>query len=116
MQISKDFFRIFRNNEFTALKGKRNHNFLILISVLFGTFLAVGFSNGSLRYLKYKMSSPFVNWVDISVPYEIQNDIHSFVNELIEEDIRLAYDIDDVTGYHRFTMNFWDPVKEGVIP
>lgn len=115
MQINKDFYWIFRKNEFKALKGKNNHNFIVLISVLFGTFLAVGFSNGSLKYLKNKMSSPFVNWVDISVPYEIQDNIHSFMEILNDEEITMEFDIDCITGYHRFAMNFWDPLKNGSV-
>ena len=113
MQINKDFYSIFRKNEFKALKGNNNRNFLVLISVLFGTFLAVGFSNGSLKYLKNKMSSPFVNWVDITVPYRIQDNIFDFLGQLKQEDVRAEFYIDDATGYHRFIMNFWDPTRGG---
>lgn len=111
--INKDFYRIFRQREYHSLKGKNNHNLTVLISILFGTFLAVGFSNGSLSYLAKKMKSPFVNWVNLSVPYNVRDDISSTLNILNSDSVKNSYDIIRTTGYHRFTMNLWNDIEKG---
>lgn len=86
--ISKDYFKLFVHREGKVVLGKRYSNLWLLCSVLFVTFLAIAFSNASLNYLEFKMSDPFINWVDITNQNEadfngFQRDLHS--NKLKEQ-------------------------------
>lgn len=68
--LSKIYFSgLFRSREGKALAGKSRINYLILTAIFFITFLAVGFSNGSFVYLEKKMSSPFVKWITVPIPF-----------------------------------------------
>ncbi len=60
-----DYFKLFVNREGKVVLGKHYSNLWLLCSVLFVTFLAIAFSNASLKYLNFKMNDPFINWVDI---------------------------------------------------
>lgn len=80
--ISKDYFKLFVRREGKVVLGKRYSNLWLLCSVLFVTFLAIAFSNASLKYLEFKMNDPFINWVDITNQSEadfsgFQRDLHS---------------------------------------
>ena len=67
--FSKDYFELFVKREGRVMLGQRNANLWLLTLVLVATFLAISFSSGSLRYLRYKMNDPFINWVDIKNDY-----------------------------------------------
>lgn len=113
MNIHKDFFSVFKKREFAALQGAGRRNLFVLILIFWGTSMAIGFSNGSLLYLAKKMDSPFVRWVDLIVPYTQQDRIHRIMDDLQNDSINEHYGIENVTGYHRFPMNFWNPEARG---
>ena len=67
--LKNDYFRLFVKREGKVVLGKNNSNLWLLTAVLVATFLAISFSNASLKYLSYKMNDPFINWVDIKNEY-----------------------------------------------
>ena len=54
--------------ETQVLNGFRKSNLIIISTIFFFTFLAIGFANGALNYLYTKMNSALVNWISIPVP------------------------------------------------
>lgn len=94
--------------ELIILFGRRYKNLLWLSLIFFITFLTIGFSNGSLEYLAIKMKSPFVNWINISIPYAYADRMNDLIQLLNQKDIKEKYAIKSVNGYHEFTMNFAD--------
>jgi hypothetical protein len=111
--IHKDFYRLFFRKERRALLGNKRWNFWILCSILFMTFLAIGFANGSLLYLQDKMKDPYVNWVDITVNYEVADDISEIKKDLNEIDIYQKYSLKNVTGYYNYTLYFYSYADSG---
>lgn len=63
--LKNDYFRLFVKREGKVVLGKNYSSLWLLTAVLAATFLAIAFSNASLKYLSYKMDDPFINWVDI---------------------------------------------------
>jgi ABC-type lipoprotein export system ATPase subunit len=64
------FNQLFRRNEGKALVGKHWINLFVLSILFFITILAIGFSNGSFKYLSDKMDNPFTQWIIIKIPYD----------------------------------------------
>lgn len=60
-----DYFRLFICREGKVVLGKRYSTIWLLVAVMTATFTAIAFSNGSMKYLAYKMDDPFTLWVDI---------------------------------------------------
>lgn len=56
---------LFLNKEGKELMGKHNSNLWILSGIFLLAILSIGFASASLKYLKYKMDDPFIQWVDI---------------------------------------------------
>ena len=63
--LTNDYFKLFVKREGKVVLGKNYSSLWLLTIVLSVTFLAISFSNASLKYLSYKMNDPFINWVDI---------------------------------------------------
>lgn len=61
----KLFTKTFTRNEFRTILGKRMSNFWILLVVFLCSIGALEFSRAGMRYLEFKMSDPFINWVEI---------------------------------------------------
>jgi len=65
----------------SILSNWRLLSFLLLIVVL--CFWSLGFSNGSQKYLKEKMDSPFVKFVNVTIERESARDTE-FMKKLKE--------------------------------
>ncbi len=63
--INKDAISLFLKKEGQELLGKHKANFWVLAAIFLLAILSIGFGSASLKYLKYKMDDPFVQWVDI---------------------------------------------------
>lgn len=111
--LHKDFRQLFFRKEGKALMGNKYRNAWVLIVILFVTFCAIGFANGSLDYLGRKMDDPFINWINISVPFGKMDSIAVIKGQLNEENIRSSYGFKNVTGNFRFTLRFPQVDKEG---
>ncbi len=68
-QTVKSYFRLFVKREGKVVLGHHCSNLWLLTAVLTATFLAIAFSNASMKYLSEKMNDPFVKWVDIQNSY-----------------------------------------------
>ncbi len=105
--IHPDFHKIFITNESKVLLGNNYVNFWILLSMLSITFLAIGFSNGSLDYLAEKMKDPFVNSVKVVVPTFSANRISDIVYDLNQDSlIKSTYHFKNLTGYYKYPLSF----------
>lgn len=68
--LKNNYFSLFVKREGKVVLGKSYSNLWLLVGVLTATFLAISFSNASLKYLKHKMDDPFINWVEIKNDYD----------------------------------------------
>ncbi len=99
--LSGDYFRLFIRREGKVVLGKNYSSLWLLTTVLCVTFLAIAFSNASLKYLSYKMNDPFINWVDIKNNFA-ENDFDGFEAALQDEDFLAEY---HCRGYQ--TDKYW---------
>ena len=68
---------IFVKREFTSIVGKAWTNFWILAAVFAVTIFALEFSRSGVKYFSYKMSDPFINWIDVKE----QTNFEAFMEE-----------------------------------
>jgi len=111
--IHSDFSKLFFRKEGKEILGKNAINLLILIGILFITFVAIGFANGSLDYLNDKMNDPFINWVSIEVPYRRADAIAEIRTQLNQDSISERFDYQSVTGHFSFSLQFWNSERKG---
>ncbi|MBN1927233.1 MAG: ABC transporter permease, partial [Prolixibacteraceae bacterium] len=108
--IPHDFKHLFYRNETKELLGKKNKHFWLIVVILFFTFLAIGFSNGSLKYLKDKMEDPFVRSINAPIPGNNRN-----INNTLE-----LYNTDSLKHYYRYdtiiAYNKWTAYFKGDLP
>lgn len=109
--IPHDFKHLFYRNETKELLGKKNKHFWLIVVILFFTFLAIGFSNGSLEYLKDKMEDPFVRSISAPIPGTNRN-----ANRVIEmynsDSLQQVYHYDSIVGYNKWTAYFQGDMPE----
>lgn len=99
--LSSDYFKLFIKREGKVVLGK-NYSSLWLLTIVLGvTFLAIAFSNASLKYLSYKMNDPFINWVDIKNNFA-ENDFAGLETALQDETFLAEY---NCRGYQ--TDKYW---------
>lgn len=106
-KIHPDFHKLFVKNESKVLLGNKYINFWILLSMLSITFLAIGFSNGSLEYLAVKMKDPFVNSVNVVVPVFSADLVSDVAYELNHDSLmKSEYNFKNLTGYYQYPLQF----------
>lgn len=66
--MNRGFQTLFVSAELRAIQGKRSQNSLLLFIIVFISFTSLGFGKAMLAYLKHKMDSPFVQFVDVNIP------------------------------------------------
>lgn len=59
---------MFIKAEIKAIKGKKFKNTLLLFLIVFISLNSLGFGKAMLSYLKQRMDSPFVQFVDVNIP------------------------------------------------
>lgn len=74
--------------------GKSFSNLWLLVGVLTATFLAISFSNASLKYLKHKMDDPFINWVDIKSEFGDKQKFKRLEEALLSDELKEYYHFD----------------------
>ena len=74
----KLYNKLFTRKEFKSIIGKGWQNFWILFLVFLLTILALEFSRSGLKYLSYKMSDPFINWIEVKE----QGDFQRFMDDV----------------------------------
>ncbi|MEM7657431.1 MAG: ABC transporter permease [Bacteroidota bacterium] len=103
-----DFRQLFFRKEGKALMGQRYRNAWILVSILFVTFCAIGFANGSLAYLARKMDDPFINWINLTVPRDRTEEIGDIKEKLNEPKVVEQFGFKNVTGNFSFPLRFYN--------
>lgn len=111
--IHKDFKKLFYKKEGLELLGDHYKNLWIILFILFFTFLAIGFANGSLEYLGKKMNDPFINWVNIDVPYRDSERISDIKYELNADSLKQKFHFSNITGHYGFSLYFQNLQKGG---
>ncbi len=109
--IPHDFKHLFYRNETKELLGNRNKNFWLIVVILFFTFLAIGFSNGSLEYLKEKMEDPFVRSLNAPIP-GINRQAGRVIDLYNSDSLQQFYDYDTIVGYNKWTAYFQGNLPE----
>jgi hypothetical protein len=116
--IRNDFERIFFKNEYIALAGPRRRTIIALWSILFFTFLALGFAVGSLGNLKRKMDNPYTNWVDVEVRSGMDSGKLNKIKERYNtKSITDTLQLKSMMGWTKFYQDFYahghDPLRQG---
>lgn len=109
--FKNDYFSLFVRREGKVVLGKSYSNLWLLVGVLTATFLAISFSNASLKYLRHKMDDPFINWVDIKSEF---GDRSAFINleaALNSEEVKEEYHFRKYQADYIF--NFYFCGREG---
>lgn len=108
MGINKDFYSLFLIKEGKELAGKRIKNVVGLFAILLMTFLAIGFGEGGLDYLKIKMADPFINWINIPIPSNRSEETSSFTTLLNNDTVKTRYNYSSIIAYTHFYQYFYD--------
>lgn len=107
MILGSDYVKLFLRREGVVILGPKMGNLWLLTAVLVATFLAVAFSNGSLKYLDFKMNDPFINWVEIEKTFDNRCDIRGLVEDLeVNDYLQEQYHINDVQTDFKFYYFF----------
>lgn len=114
LNLKNTYRSLFFNKERNALLGKRWVNFVILTSILFFTFLAIGFANGSLHYLDKKMNSAFVNWLTVNIPFEKSDNsfIDRLKDKLDDKDLKAQYGYQNIGTYLEEPLWIYDETRK----
>jgi hypothetical protein len=83
------FIRIFAFPELKSI-FKRIWLLLFLLIVVVAALWSIGFSNGTMNYLKTKMDNPFIKFVSVVVPYNY-NDKSDFKGDLNDSKNKIRY-------------------------
>lgn len=105
LHLNAEYKDLFLKKEFKAIVGLKKVNLLILSIILAFTYLATGFSNGSLDYLSLKMDDPFINLVELIVPRyysgsDNQHKIHEIIDSVNSKENREKYFIEAISPYY----------------
>jgi ABC-type lipoprotein export system ATPase subunit len=109
--IPHDFKHLFYRNETKELLGKKNKHFWLISVILFFTFLAIGFSNGSLNYLKDKMEDPFVRSISAPIPTTNRNAFRT-IDLYNTDSLKQKFNYDTIVGYNKWTAYFQGDLPE----
>lgn len=108
LKTDPEFLELFIHREGKELLGKKLRSFWVLCAIMTTTFLAIGFSNGSLKYLEKKMNDPFINWVKIDLPrLKTEEEKNKLKNDL-ELPLNIKrFNYRSVAGYYKFSFFFY---------
>ena len=95
----KTYNKVFARNEFkSVVSGGRKFILLILIAIV--SLWSIGFSSGTSKYLKDKMDSPFVKFLNVDIPSKLAQK-QSYIDELKkvmkQDSIVNGYDVHGVS-------------------
>ncbi len=94
--LKNNYFSLFVKREGKVVLGKSYSNLWLLVGVLTATFLAISFSNASLKYLSYKMDDPFINWVDIKCEFGQKEAFDRLEIALADTALKEEYHFDNI--------------------
>lgn len=112
---NQSFNKLFTLRELSEIRGARNRNYMILISILIGTFAAVTIADGGLDYLRYKMRDPFVKNLEVTIPYEQVNNVDTYKYFLNQDSLKKRFHYDTVMSHVEMSLLMWsEPESEYV--
>lgn len=101
---SKNFIKLIFLPELKLIAGKYYRNFYILCLLLFISIISLAIGNSIIDYLRVKMDSPFIKFINVVIPWGITPD----TLKLMEGNLMKRYLYDDVTiiydGYSDFNL------------
>lgn len=104
----KQHQKLLLRREALELMGRKGTHLWLLVLMLIATFASIAFSEGSQRYLKYRMADPFTNWVSIAKSSDDANvdneTFKSFRDSLYLDDNKQRYDYRDVLIAMRWSV------------
>ena len=98
--FNKVFIKSFLKPEFKFLSGKYFSNLQILILILTLSMLAIGLGNGVVEYMKSKMDSPFISFINVSIPHDRTS------LDLDNETLNNAFVSDTVYNFPKDSINY----------
>lgn len=101
----REHLQLLIKRESKEVLGRRYTNLWLLTLVLTAMFISIAFSNGSLKYLSYKMNDPFTNWVNISNGFG-SSEFNKFYSAIEDPDIQDHYGFSDVQADKQFSLTF----------
>ena len=107
--LKNNYFSLFVKREGKVVLGKSYSNLWLLVAVLSATFLAISFSNASLKYLKHKMDDPFINWVDMKSEFGEKDAFMRLENALASDELKDYYHFDKHQSDFINSEMFCDP-------
>ncbi len=108
LDTPRPFKKLFYKRESEKLLGNNNKNLWLIMLILFLTFLAIGFSSGSLEYLEMKMNDPFIRSVSADIPSTslIYRKATRLIDEINQNDsLKQEYKIDTIIYYNTRTFH-----------
>jgi ABC-type lipoprotein export system ATPase subunit len=109
VSMPKYFKNLFFKRESEELLGNNNKNLWLILIILLLTFLAIGFSSGSLEYLEMKMSDPFIRSVtaDLKTGGTGLRKTMNIIKEINTKDsLQQLYKIDTIAFFNSRTIHF----------
>ena len=106
---TEKFAPIFLKKEQAVLNGKGWRNVWVISALMLFSFLAIGFANGALSYLEWKLKNPFVTWLTVSIPSSrtgSSGDVQHIKEMLNRDTNRVALNINAVSGYSEMVLRF----------
>lgn len=102
--FKKVFLKSFLKPEFKFLSGKNYVNLIILVCILTISMLAIGLGNGVVEYMRKKMSSPFISFVNVKIPHTKTS--LNLDNETLNQRFSTQYKLDlDYKDYFNITSD-----------
>lgn len=111
-----DLSRIFISNELNAIEGTKKINIIIFSCILLFSMIGLGHSIGGIITLKKRMSNPFSNWIKVPVNHKMKNNALKFESALKNDSIKEKYGIEDVTGYEKDNLFFFNREMKNQFP
>lgn len=72
--MNRGFQTLFVSAELRATQGKKSKNSILLFIIVFISLSSLGFGKAMLAYLKQKMDSPFVQFVDVPINLNVADE------------------------------------------
>ena len=105
-----NYKNLFANKEGNALYGKSRLNLIILTAIISITLLAIGFANGTLKYLSEKLNDTFVNYLAVEIPFakNTPSQVKEFLDQLNSKEVKSEFAVNTITTYKVVRLDFFD--------
>ena len=104
-KLFDDYFRLFSLREGKVVLGRHWSTLWLLSAVLTVTFLAIAFSNASMKYLSDKMNDPFIRWMDI--PNQSEGDVDGLASALSDPENMARFDYNGFQSDYYWAVMFF---------